>query len=701
MHAAFVWSHFQPHMAAAAAALARAGWTVSIIAPHPCHVAGTSLSLLPALPKHPSPATTPFAIPALQRSHDAFAILTALARQQPFTYIEFQHREGIGYTLAQHLWQLPSAWADTTVATYIDETSRRRRELRGDRWVDLSTVILDHLESASLLSPPTPAATSLCSPASSLLVHALTGPAPAALADCLPAQELAHAGQLWINRPWLPLYPNSSLSSATITSPRPSQSDGTLPDLILADPFAEHRDVGHLLSSLLPALLATNRSLRLIGQDGALRGSSRSAAQSLATLLPQNSAGRVHFELITADQDADPDFWLARCAGHQVIIAGTHATNLPLFAAAHAAANSLWLTPCPAHESLLAQVPPSATPIYWFTCAAQLLAPPPPAYVTHNPAFDVTIDQWAASLSGQLKGQLPQRSSAAPATVNVTYAPPRPTITVVIPYYNLHEYLPETLESLARQTDLDFLTLLVDDGSTDLQSIALADSLAASGRLQLLRKRNGGIASARNAGISAARTSHVLVLDADDLLHETYVQRVRAVAAANPHLAAIGTYMTCFTDHPRHNTGGWTPLGLHRDLLPFINLACTASCLLRTDVVARRGYDESLRAFEDWELWCHLAEHHHACAIIPEFLFLYRQRSHSVFHSIDPHLQARLRMTVASLHPHLALDPSISLRLEMAMRHHETLGAAKPRRYLLADRLHTAATSLGLSRLWK
>ena len=77
--------------------------------------------------------------------------------------------------------------------------------------------------------------------------------------------------------------------------------------------------------------------------------------------------------------------------------------------------------------------------------------------------------------------------------------------SIIVPVYNIKNYLPRGIESLLAQSDPDFEVILVDDGSAD-GSGALCDAYAArDGRFRVVHKANGGLSSARNAGLDAAR----------------------------------------------------------------------------------------------------------------------------------------------------------------------------------------------------
>jgi CDP-glycerol glycerophosphotransferase len=95
------------------------------------------------------------------------------------------------------------------------------------------------------------------------------------------------------------------------------------------------------------------------------------------------------------------------------------------------------------------------------------------------------------------------------------------TISVVVPVYNVEEYLDECLTSLLRQTARDLEVLIVDDGSTDA-SAAIAQRYAARDeRIRIITRPNGGLGAARNTGIEEATGEYLAFLDSDDVLPPT------------------------------------------------------------------------------------------------------------------------------------------------------------------------------------
>src|SRR5690242_18385247 len=113
-------------------------------------------------------------------------------------------------------------------------------------------------------------------------------------------------------------------------------------------------------------------------------------------------------------------------------------------------------------------------------------------------------------------------------------ADPSPLISVVVPAWNAQATLGETLASVAAQTYDKLEIIIVDDGSTDRTADVAREFCEAEPRARLIRKKNGGVASARNAGIAEAKGDWIAPIDADDLWHPTRVAKMVAAALATP-----------------------------------------------------------------------------------------------------------------------------------------------------------------------
>jgi glycosyltransferase involved in cell wall biosynthesis len=244
-----------------------------------------------------------------------------------------------------------------------------------------------------------------------------------------------------------------------------------------------------------------------------------------------------------------------------------------------------------------------------------------------------------------------------------------PLVSFLVPYYNMGRYLPETLRSIRAQTFTDYEIVLVDDGSTDEESRALLDTLQAPD-LRILRKRNGGLSSARNAGLRVARGRYILPLDPDDLIEPTFLEKAVAVMEGTPGLAYVTSLVAYFRESPEDVVGGWIPSGLDRDALWVVNVASTCTALMERRLVEELGgYDEWLTSYEDWDVFSRMAERGLTGMVIPEPLFLYRLRPDSMTHTLRMAERQQMLAYLSDKHPALALDPGRSLRIREGEAH--------------------------------
>lgn len=102
-------------------------------------------------------------------------------------------------------------------------------------------------------------------------------------------------------------------------------------------------------------------------------------------------------------------------------------------------------------------------------------------------------------------------------------------LSVIVPFYNVQTYAPDTLRSLRANARQDFEFILVDDCSTD-ETGEILDRAARDlpGSVVVRHERNGGLATARNTGIDAARGEYLTFLDGDDWLRPGYYEELLA-----------------------------------------------------------------------------------------------------------------------------------------------------------------------------
>ena len=122
-----------------------------------------------------------------------------------------------------------------------------------------------------------------------------------------------------------------------------------------------------------------------------------------------------------------------------------------------------------------------------------------------------------------------------------------PRLSVIVPVYNVQDYLGECLDSLRAQTLRSLQIILVDDGSTDGSAAVYERHAAEDPRIVVHRQPNAGLGAARNAGIRLATGRYITFLDSDDTLPEdAYEVMVRSLdpGRLNKRLVEAGIRVT-------------------------------------------------------------------------------------------------------------------------------------------------------------
>ena len=209
-----------------------------------------------------------------------------------------------------------------------------------------------------------------------------------------------------------------------------------------------------------------------------------------------------------------------------------------------------------------------------------------------------------------------------------------PTISVVIPAYNVARYIGETLRSVFAQTFTAYEVIVVNDGSPDTEEfeVALAPYID---RIHYIKQENRGASAARNEGLRAARGEFVAFLDADDLWLPNYLDEqlgfmnsqdcdlICADAMIFGDSTEAGqTYMEAVMETA-------PPLGE----ITFLDLVSAERSLITSGVVTRRKlifevglFDEALRNAQDFDLWLRLVRHGARLAYQRRVLLRYRSR---------------------------------------------------------------------------
>ena len=116
-----------------------------------------------------------------------------------------------------------------------------------------------------------------------------------------------------------------------------------------------------------------------------------------------------------------------------------------------------------------------------------------------------------------------------------------PLISIIVPVYNVKEFLVECIESLIAQTYENLEIIIVDDGSTDGSS-ELCDKLKYKDkRIVVIHQKNGGLSAARNSGLKIAEGEYVAFVDSDDSANPSFIKVLfRAAKTHNSDIVVCG-----------------------------------------------------------------------------------------------------------------------------------------------------------------
>lgn len=218
------------------------------------------------------------------------------------------------------------------------------------------------------------------------------------------------------------------------------------------------------------------------------------------------------------------------------------------------------------------------------------------------------------------------------------------TFSIIIPVYNVEQYLCDCLDSVLNQTMSDWEAICVNDGSTDGSAAILEAYAGKDARLIVIEQSNGGLSSARNTGLDAAKGEFVLFLDSDDWLESDALQMLA------DHLN--GEDMVCFSGRRFfEETGAYHPADslaekvyptgmeyynenalLHRDFA----FVCAVLRLYKRSFLVEHGLRFKEGIFHEDNLFTpHACYYAHQVKVIDKCLYNYRVRPHSITTTAD------------------------------------------------------------------
>lgn len=189
-------------------------------------------------------------------------------------------------------------------------------------------------------------------------------------------------------------------------------------------------------------------------------------------------------------------------------------------------------------------------------------------------------------------------------------------VSIVIPTYNHADALPALLQSIAKQTHKKIEVIIVDDGSKDDPSKVVNDIVATGYpyKVTCLSQANMGAPAARNRGADEAHGDFVMFADADLLLKKNAIEKLINKLQQNPD--ASYAYASFIFGRKKFKA-----IEFNEELLKKQNYIHTSALIRKADMIK---FDESLKRFQDWDLWLTMLEQGKRGVAVRDVLFKVR-----------------------------------------------------------------------------
>ncbi|WP_220575786.1 glycosyltransferase [Bacteroides sp. FSHCM14E1] len=201
----------------------------------------------------------------------------------------------------------------------------------------------------------------------------------------------------------------------------------------------------------------------------------------------------------------------------------------------------------------------------------------------------------------------------------------KPLVSVVIPVYNMEEFLEETLDSVLSSDYPNFEVIVMDDGSKD-RSLEIAESYKSRyENVRVYTQANSGVATARNHAISKAGGVYILPVDADNRISKELIHSAVDILESDPEVKVVCPRVEFFGDR----SGEWVLPPFSLSLLARKNMMDTCAVYRKSEWERIGGYCAEIVAREDWEFWISMLKDGGKVVKLPEIGLFYRVREQS------------------------------------------------------------------------
>lgn len=221
-------------------------------------------------------------------------------------------------------------------------------------------------------------------------------------------------------------------------------------------------------------------------------------------------------------------------------------------------------------------------------------------------------------------------------------------LSIVIPYYNMGDFIDDALNSLIKSTYSNKEIILIDDGSTDQQSIQKLESIAKKYPVSIYRKENEGLAATRNYGAKLADGEYLAFLDADDTVSPDYYEKAIRVLSTYNNVSFVG----CWAQYFGESSDLWPTFNPEPPYLLLHNMINSSALIYKADHFLSFGQNDSsmIYGMEDYESVISMVKNGARGVALPEILWQYRIRKNSMAQAFTDNKELYLYRLISKKH---------------------------------------------------
>ncbi|NTW31666.1 MAG: glycosyltransferase [Bacteroidetes bacterium] len=221
-------------------------------------------------------------------------------------------------------------------------------------------------------------------------------------------------------------------------------------------------------------------------------------------------------------------------------------------------------------------------------------------------------------------------------------------LSIVVPYFNMGEYVEETIESIINSTYKNIEIIIVNDGSTNESSIEKINELAKKHKIKIINKVNEGLSNARNDGAKAAKGDYLAFIDPDDTIEPEYFEKALNILKNFKNVSFVG----CWAKYFGNASGYWPAFNPEPPYILFHNMLNSSALIYKKDSFLHSGLNDArmIYGMEDYESVINMLSNGYNGVVLPEPLWNYRIRKNSMARNFTKNKQLYLYKLISEKH---------------------------------------------------